>query len=320
MTVDASYIRSTSIVVWVFIFYEMPSYHYQPNNLKNGVYGLSEFMGELLGTMVLIIFGVGVVGGVLLKWSKAENAGWIVITLGWGLAVVMGVYVSGTVSGAHINPAVTLGLASIGSFPWDKVPMYIGAQMLGAMIGAVVVFLNYLPHWEETKDKAAKLAIFSTAPGTSDKVRSTYSNLMSEIIGTFILMLGILFIGANEFADGLNPLVVGILIVAIGMSLGGATGYAINPARDLGPRIIHALLPIPNKGKSDWEYSWIPVVGPLIGGVHGSLFYQVVFNQEYTITFWALSGVIAIIAVLAVSTELSKSKVQLTQNIEKKIV
>ena len=277
-------------------------------------------MGELLGTMVLIIFGVGVVGGVLLKWSKAENAGWVVITLGWGLAVVMGVYVSGTVSDAHINPAVTLGFASIGEFPWSKVPMYITAQMLGAMIGAAIVFLNYLPHWQKTKDKAAKLAIFSTAPGSSNEVRSPYANVISEIIGTFVLMLGLLFIGANQFAEGLNPLVVGALIVAIGMSLGGATGYAINPARDLGPRIVHALLPIPGKGGSDWGYSWVPVIGPVIGGVYGSVFYQGVVNGQYSVVFWVLSAFIIILIGVAVSAELNKSKVKFNQDIKEKVV
>lgn len=284
------------------------------------MFKLSEFMGELLGTMVLIIFGVGVVGGVLLKWSKAEDAGWVVITLGWGLAVVMGVYVSGTVSDAHINPAVTLGLASIGEFSWSKVPMYVTAQMLGAMIGAVIVFLNYLPHWEKTKDQAKKLGIFATAPGTSAEVRSPYSNLISEMIGTFVLLLGLLFIGANQFAEGLNPLVVGALIVVIGMSLGGATGYAINPARDLGPRIVHALLPIPGKGGSDWSYSWIPVIGPILGGVYGSVFYQAVFNQELSVTFWVLSALIALLVVVAVSTEFNKNKNIPASNIERKAV
>lgn len=265
-------------------------------------------MGELLGTMVLIICGVGVVGGVLLKWSKAENAGWIVITLGWGLGVTMGVYVSGTVSDAHINPAVTLGFASIGEFPWSKVPMYITAQMIGAIVGAAVVFFNYLPHWKETKDEGAKLAIFATAPGESEKVRSYLSNLVSEIIGTFLLLLGLLFIGANTFSEGLNPVVVGLLIVVIGMSLGGATGYAINPARDLGPRITHALLPIPGKGGSDWTYSWIPVLGPIIGAVYASLFYQAVFNQVYSVTFWIGSILIAILFITAATREINKAK------------
>lgn len=269
---------------------------------------MTEFMGELLGTMVLIICGVGVVGGVLLKWSKAENAGWIVITLGWGLGVTMGVYVSGTVSDAHINPAVTLGFASIGEFPWSKVPMYITAQMIGAIVGAAVVFFNYLPHWKETKDEGAKLAIFATAPGESEKVRSYLSNLVSEIIGTFLLLLGLLFIGANTFSEGLNPVVVGLLIVVIGMSLGGATGYAINPARDLGPRITHALLPIPGKGGSDWTYSWIPVLGPIIGAVYASLFYQAVFNQVYSVTFWIGSILIAILFITAATREINKAK------------
>lgn len=273
------------------------------------MFTLTEFLGELLGTMVLIILGVGVVGGVLLKWSKAENAGWIVITFGWGLAVVMGVFVSGTVSDAHINPAVTLGLASIGEFPWEKVGPYILAQMLGAMIGAIIVFLNYLPHWRETKDQAAKLAVFSTAPGTSPKVRNHLANLLSESIGTFVLLLGLLFIGANQFADGLNPLVVGALIIVIGLSLGGATGYAINPARDLGPRIIHALLPIPGKGGSDWGYSFVPVIGPILGGAYGAVFYQAVFNQSLSILFWILSACIVLLAIGAVTTELTKKEV-----------
>jgi len=269
---------------------------------------LTEFMGELLGTMVLITFGVGVVGGVLLKWSKAEGAGWIVITLGWGIGVTMGVYVSGTVSEAHINPAVTLGFAAIGEFPWSKVPMYITAQMIGAFLGAAIVFFNYLPHWKETKEENKKLAVFATAPGESDKVRSYLSNLVSEIIGTFFLLLGLLFIGANTFSEGLNPVVVGLLIVVIGMSLGGATGYAINPARDLGPRIAHAILPIPGKGASDWVYSWIPVLGPIIGGTYGAVFYNGVVNHNYTLFFWIFSVFIGLLMILAVSRELKLAK------------
>ena len=265
-------------------------------------------MGELLGTMVLITFGVGVVGGVLLKWSKAEGAGWIVITLGWGIGVTMGVYVSGTVSEAHINPAVTLGFAAIGEFPWSKVPMYITAQMIGALLGAAIVFFNYLPHWKETKDKGKKLGVFATAPGESVKVRSYLSNLVSEMIGTFFLLLGLLFIGANTFSEGLNPVVVGLLIVVIGMSLGGATGYAINPARDLGPRIAHALLPIPGKGDSDWAYSWIPVLGPIIGGTYGAVFYNGVVNNNYTFFFWIFSVFVGLLMLLAVSQELKLAK------------
>ena len=265
---------------------------------------MSEFLAELLGTMVLVTFGVGVVGGVLLKWSKAEEAGWIVITVGWGLAVTMGIFVSGTVSDAHLNPAVTLGFASIGDFPWSKVPAYISGQMIGALIGATIVVLNYLPHWRETKDKAAKLGVFATAPGSSDKVRKPFQNLLSEVIGTFALLFALLFIvGPNDLADGLSPLIVGLLIVAIGVSLGGATGYAINPARDLGPRIIHALLPIPGKGTSDWGYAWIPVVGPIIGGVYGALLYQAFFDGVYSSAFWIVTIIVIAIIFGAVTDE-----------------
>ncbi|ELK46387.1 MIP/aquaporin family protein [Halobacillus sp. ACCC02827] len=264
---------------------------------------MSEFLGELIGTMILIIFGGGVVGGVVLKKSKAEGAGWVVITIGWGLAVTMGVYAVGGFTGAHLNPAVTLGFAAIGEFAWAKVPVYIAGQMVGAFIGGVIVFLNYLPHWRETEDKGAKLAVFSTDPA----VRSPFSNLVSEIIGTFVLVMGLLFIGANEFTEGLNPLIVGALIIAIGMSLGGATGYAINPARDLGPRIAHALLPIPGKGGSDWSYAWVPIVGPVLGGIYGAVFYRAIFMQDYTAVFWGLSVVVAVILIAAASSELKKN-------------
>ena len=265
---------------------------------------MTEFVAELLGTMVLITFGVGVVGGVLLKWSKAEEAGWIVITLGWGLAVTMGIYVSGIASDAHLNPAVTLGFAAIGDFPWSKVPAYILGQLIGAMIGATLVFLNYLPHWRNTEDKSAKLGVFATAPGTNDEVRKPLQNLLSEMVGTFVLLFALLFIvGPNELAEGLSPIVVGLLIVAIGMSLGGATGYAINPARDLGPRIAHAMLPIPAKGSSDWSYAWVPVLGPIIGGVYGALFYQAVYTQTTSVSFWIATGIVVVIIVSAVRNE-----------------
>jgi glycerol uptake facilitator protein len=231
---------------------------------------MSSFIAELIGTMILIIFGGGVVGGVVLDKSKANNSGWIVITMGWGFAVAFAVYIVGKYSGAHINPAVTIGLAAIGKFPWAKVPVYVLAQMIGAFIGGVIVFLHYLPHWEATADKDAKLAVFSTGPA----IRNPVANLISEIIGTAVLVFGLLGIGVNEFASGLNPLIVGFFIVAIGLSLGGTTGYAINPARDLGPRIAHFLLPIAGKRDSDWSYAWIPVVGPIIGGVLGAVVYQ----------------------------------------------
>lgn len=256
---------------------------------------MSPFLGELIGTMVLIIFGGGVVGGVLMKKSKAEDSGWIVITIGWGLAVTMGVYAVGNYSGAHLNPAVTLGFAAIGDFPWADVPMYIIAQMIGAILGAVIVYFQYLPHWKMTKDQDAKLSVFATIPA----IRHPLSNMISEVVGTFVLVLGLLAIGANEFTEGLNPLIVGALILAIGLSLGGTTGYAINPARDLGPRIAHFFLPIPGKGPSDWKYAWVPVVGPIIGGVYGGLFYQKFFAGISNPAFWMVSLIILAIFIAA---------------------
>ncbi|WP_214848018.1 MIP/aquaporin family protein [Exiguobacterium sp. s193] len=233
---------------------------------------MSNFISEMMGTMILILLGDGVVAGVVLKKTKSENGGWIVITLAWGLAVMTGVYVAAS-SGAHLNPAVTLSLALNSDLPWADVPIYIAAQLVGAFIGAVLVWLHYMKHFEATEDQAAKLGVFATGPA----IRHTGSNLVSEIIGTFVLVFGILALGANQFADGLNPLIVGLLVVVIGLSLGGTTGYAINPARDLAPRIAHAILPIPGKGSSDWGYSWIPVVGPIIGGAIAVFIYQLLF-------------------------------------------
>jgi glycerol uptake facilitator protein len=273
---------------------------------------MSEFIAEMVGTMILIIFGGGVVGGVVLKKTKAEGAGWVLISIAWGLAVTMGVYAVGSVSGAHLNPAVTLGFASVGEFPWSKVPMYISAQVIGAFIGGVIVFLQYLPHWRETEDQGAKLAVFATDPA----VRSPLSNLVSEIIGTFVLVMGLLFIGANQFTEGLNPAIVGLLIIAIGMSLGGTTGYAINPARDLGPRIAHAVLPIIGKGNSDWGYAWIPIVGPALGGIYGALFYKAVFTNEFSIPFWIVSAIVVIIFIAATKIELKKAKMPVTTQLK----
>ena len=234
---------------------------------------MSPYVAEFFGTMLLILLGEGVVAGVLLKGSKAENAGWLTVVVAWGLAVTLAIYAVGQISGAHLNPAVTLGLALSGSFEWGKVAGYCAAQMLGAFAGAVLVWLHYLPHWKNTASAELKLAVFATAPA----VRSPLNNLLSEIIATAVLILGLLFIGANRFADGLNPLIVGVLIISIGLSLGGTTGFAINPARDLGPRIAHAILPIAGKGSSDWGYAWIPVVGPLIGSGLGVLVYRCLF-------------------------------------------
>lgn len=231
------------------------------------------YIAEFFGTALLILLGDGVVAGVLLKDTKSEGSNWWTITVGWGLAVTFGVYLAGMVSGAHINPAVTLGLAVGGEFSWSLVPGYILAQILGAMLGATLVWLHYYPHWERTEDKGAKLGIFCTAPA----IRHAPSNFFSEFLGTFILLLGLMALGANRFSDGLNPMAVGALVVVIGVCLGGTTGYAINPARDLGPRIAHAILPIAGKGDSDWGYSWIPVAGPILGGIAAVLFYQAVF-------------------------------------------
>lgn len=238
----------------------------------------SPFLGEFMGTLVLILLGDGVVAGVLLKRSKAENAGWLVITTGWALAVMAGVFTAIACGSrdAHINPAVTLGFAvSTGDF--HKVGPYLAAQILGAIIGAALVWLHYLPHWKETPDPAAKLAVFSTAPA----IRHPAANLVSEIIGTLVLVFVVAAIFSKAIAStgpaaGLGPYLVGSLVWGIGLSLGGTTGYAINPARDLGPRIAHAILPIAGKGSSDWGYAAIPVLGPLVGGSIAGVLIRVV--------------------------------------------
>lgn len=237
---------------------------------------MSPFVGEIIGTMILIILGDGVVANVLLSKSKGQNSGWIVITTGWALAVAVAVYSVGRISGAHINPAVTIALCAVGKFDCGQVPIYIVGQFIGAIIGAIIVWLAYLPHWAETQDKGLKLAVFCTAPA----IRNYGLNMLTEIIGTFMLVMGVLAIGANKEpgASGLGMLLVGFLVWAIGLSLGGPTGYAINPARDLGPRIAHAILPIAGKGSSDWEYSWVPVVGPIIGGIIGAVVYVALFG------------------------------------------
>jgi glycerol uptake facilitator protein len=237
---------------------------------------MNNFLAELIGTALLVLLGDGVVANVLLKQSKGNGGGWIVITAGWGFAVMVGAYAVGTITGGHLNPAVSIGLATIGKLPWDQVPIYIAGQMAGAIIGAIGVWLAYLPHWKITEDKAAVRGVFCTAPA----IRNAPSNLLTEIIGTLVLVLGALAIPSTRnliedgFAKGFGPLLVGFLVWSIGLSLGGPTGYAINPARDLGPRIAHAFLPIPGKTDSDWGYAWIPVVGPIIGGVLGALFYK----------------------------------------------
>jgi glycerol uptake facilitator protein len=247
---------------------------------------MQTLLAEAVGTLILVLLGDGVVANVLLARSKGNNGGWIVITTGWAVAVAVAVYAVGRISGAHLNPAVTIGLASIGSFPWADVPGYIVAQMAGAFAGAVCVWMTYLPHWSATADKDAKLAVFCTGPA----IRQPGANLVTEIVGTAVLLFGILAIAANAqtltrpgdvdlsvvFSRGLQPLLVGILVLGIGLSLGGPTGYAINPARDLGPRLAHAVLPIPARRDADWSYAWVPVVGPVIGGVVGAVLYSLV--------------------------------------------
>lgn len=250
---------------------------------------MQPLLAEALGTMILVLLGDGVVANVVLERTKGQNSGWIVITTGWGIAVAIGVYTVGRISGAHLNPAVTIALASIGSFPWAQVPGYLAAQVIGAFIGAVLVWLAYLPHWGETNDAAAKLGVFCTGPA----IRHPMGNAISEFIGTAVLLFGILAIAANAqtlarpgdvdlsvvFSRGLQPLLVGILVLGIGLSLGGPTGYAINPARDLGPRIAHAILPVAGKGKSDWDYAWIPVAGPIVGGLIAAFLYKALWPR-----------------------------------------
>ncbi len=227
---------------------------------------------EIVGTAILILLGNGVVAGTLLTLSKAQNAGWVVITFGWGFAVAVAAFAVGQFSGAHLNPAVTLGLLITGDIDGGDVPAYIIGQFIGAAIGQILVFVAYYNHYQATEDPGLKLATFSTAPA----IRNPAINTATEVIGTFVLVFGILMIGANAdtAGTGLVPLLVGFLVVGIGMSLGGPTGYAINPARDLGPRIMHQILPVPGKGDSDWSYSWVPVVGPLIGGALAAIAFE----------------------------------------------
>lgn len=226
----------------------------------------SIFWGEFMGTMVLIFLGNGVVANVLLEKTKGNGGGLIVITAGWAFAVTMGIFVAtffGS-SSANLNPAVTIANA-VNSGDYSNMFLMIGAQLLGAIVGAALVWIHYLPHWAETKDQGLKLASFSTGPA----IRNTSSNFLSEFLGTFIL--GLVGGSLGSISNGLGPFAVGLLVWAIGVSLGGPTGYAINPARDLGPRIAHAILPIAGKGESDWSYAWIPVVGPICGAIAGGL-------------------------------------------------
>ncbi|MEX0778754.1 MAG: MIP/aquaporin family protein [Balneolales bacterium] len=245
---------------------------------------MSPYIAEIIGTAILVLLGNGVVANVVLSKTKGNGSGWIVITWGWGIAVFVAVYTMGQFSGAHINPAVTVGLASAGLFQWSLVPIYIAAQLIGAAIGSLLVWLTYKDHFKASDDKDLILACHSTAPN----IRNYSSNFITEAIGTFVLVLGVLYLVSPGFlsVDGnliesividgqevgfglgaLSALPVGLLVLGLGLSLGGPTGYAINPARDLGPRIMHSILPISNKGRSDWAYSWIPIAAPIVGGI-----------------------------------------------------
>ncbi|GAA4312966.1 MIP/aquaporin family protein [Compostibacter hankyongensis] len=232
---------------------------------------MSPYLAEIIGTAMLLLLGDGVVANVVLNKTKGNNSGWIVITFGWGIAVFTGVFMVGRFSGAHLNPAVTLGLAMAGKFPWEQVPLYMLSELTGAAIGALLVWLAYRRHFDETTDAEAKLATFCTGPA----IRSYGNNVITEVIGTFVLVFGVLYLAKADVGLGaLDALPVGLLVLGIGLSLGGPTGYAINPARDLGPRIMHALLPIPGKRDSDWSYAWVPVLGPLAGAVVAALLYR----------------------------------------------
>jgi len=239
------------------------------------------YLAEFVGTALLVLFGDGVVANVVLHKSKGQGSGWIVIATGWGLAVMSAAYAVGRISGAHLNPAVTIALAAIGKFDAAKAPGYIAAQIAGAIFGALLVWLAYLPHWKETPDAATKLGVFCTAPA----IRSPIANLLCEMIGTAALVFGALSIPSSDnllsnvgWDRGFGPLLIGLLVFAIGLSLGGPTGYAINPARDFGPRLAHALLPIAGKGPADWSYAWIPIVGPILGGLVGAFAYHFLYT------------------------------------------
>jgi len=240
---------------------------------------MSEFTSEFFGTMLLILLGTGVVANVVLKGTKGNNAGWMVITTGWALAVFVGVVIAGPYSGAHLNPAVTFGLAIAGKFAWNKVLLYVLAQLLGALTGAFFMWIVYRDHFNTTADPEAQLAVFSTTPAIHNRL----FNLLSEIVGTFVLVFVIFFFTGAEIGQDRTPVGLGslgalpvtFLVWAIGLSLGGTTGYAINPARDLGPRIAHSFLPISGKGSSNWKYAWIPIAGPMLGAAIAALVYLI---------------------------------------------
>lgn len=265
---------------------------------------MSVYLAEFIGTTILLYFGNSVNAATSLNFSYAKGSGWVITTIGWGLSVTFGIYAVGSISGAHINPAVTTSLALAGELEWNLVPGYILAQVLGGIFGATLAWLQYLPHWRKTEDQGTKLGVFCTAGAVDQKS----ANLVSEMLGTMILIIGLMMIGANEFTEGLNPLVVGGLITLIGMAQGGSTGYAINPARDFGPRLAHFLLPIKGKGNSNWGYSWIPVVGPIIGGGAGAALYYLTFKGTTSILGWSAITLLLIAIFYAVYIESKKDQ------------
>jgi glycerol uptake facilitator protein len=238
---------------------------------------MSEFSAELIGTMILILLGNGVVANVILKGTKGNNGGWIVITTGWAFAVFAGVVIAAPFSGAHLNPAVTIGLAIAGKFAWSKVLSFIVAQTIGAMIGSLLVWIVYKNHFDATENAETQLLVFSTSPA----IKNLFFNFMSEVVGTFVLVFVVFYFTNAEITDKKTPIGLGslgalpvaFLVWSIGLSLGGTTGYAINPARDLGPRIVHAFLPLKHKGSSDWKYAWVPVLGPFVGAAIAAILY-----------------------------------------------
>lgn len=258
---------------------------------------MSPFLGEFIGTAIIMVFISGSIGSVILSRSKAQGSGWIVIVLGVGIGVAIGIYSVVNISGAHLNPAITIALASIGLFSWESVIPYIIAQILGAMTGTTLAYLAYFGQWKYTEDETINLAFFATIPEVENKI----FNLLTEIIATFFLMFGLLVIIEHGVSSDFFPILIGVLIIAIGFALGGATGYAINPARDFGPRILHAILPLPNKGSSQWKYAWIPVFGPILGAVLGAITFHGFFRWNGTVTL-----IIVLVSLFTITLLLSK--------------
>ncbi len=241
------------------------------------------FLAELIGTILLVLLGNGSVANVLLRRSKGEKGGWIVISTGWGFAVAVAVYTVFWISGGHINPAVTLGLCYAGRTSWDLAPYYFSGQLLGGFVGGILVWLSYFPHWKVTEDKTKKLLCFATKPA----IRNLVWNLATEIIATAVLLIAVMaiFDPSKPVNPSIAPYIVGLVVFSIGVSLGGSTGYAINPARDLGPRVVHAIFPISGKGDSDWSYAWVPVLGPAIGALLGVFIYQLTIDRFYALAY-----------------------------------